>query len=263
MNRLAGKEGFCRSGKELMVSSYGPHFGEEESLVGTGGSGAIFLTNCNLGCVYCQNYEISHLGYGQVRSEPQVADMMVRMQEGGCHNINLITPTHFAPQLVKAAKIAIGKGLRIPLLWNCGGYESVEVIRLLEGIVDIYKPDFKYGDSAVAEKYSNAPGYFQVAKEVVKEMHRQVGDLMLDGEGIACRGLLVRHLVLPNGLAGSEKVLRFIAKHISTGTYVNIMAQYRPCGKVRKFAELDRRPTLAEYRRAVDIARDFGLTRGF
>jgi putative pyruvate formate lyase activating enzyme len=261
-NRLVGEEGFCRSGKELMVSSYGPHFGEEGPLVGTGGSGAIFLTNCNLDCVYCQNYEISHLGYGQVRSGPQVADVMVRMQESECHNINLVTPTHFAPQLVKAVKIAIGKGLKIPLLWNCGGYESIEVIRLLEGIVDIYKPDFKYGDNAVAEKYSNAPGYFQVAREVVKEMHRQVGDLMLDGEGIAYKGLLVRHLVLPNDLAGSEKVLRFIAKEISTGTYVNIMAQYRPCGRAPEFPELNMKPTLAEYRKAVDIARGFGLKRG-
>jgi putative pyruvate formate lyase activating enzyme len=261
-NRLVGEKGFCRSGKELVVSSYGPHFGEEGSLVGIGGSGAIFLTNCNLDCVYCQNYEISHLGYGQVRSEAQVADMMVRLQEDGCHNINFVTPTHFAPQLVRAVKIAIGNGLRIPLLWNCGGYENVEVIRLLEGIIDIYKPDFKYGDSAVAKKYSSAPDYFQVAKEVVKEMHRQVGDLMLDGEGIAYRGLLVRHLVLPNDLGGSEKVLRFIAKEVSTGTYVNIMAQYRPCGRAHEFPELARKPTLAEYRRAVDIARGFGLKRG-
>ena len=264
VNRLEekGRRGFCRSGKELMVSSCGPHFGEEEPLVGTGGSGAIFLTNCNLGCVYCQNYEISHLGWGSAMSEGQVAEMMLSLQERGCHNINFVTPTHFAPQLVRALHIAIGKGLRVPLVWNCGGYESCGVLRLLDGIVDIYMPDIKYGDDRLGEKYSGVPDYFTVAKEAVREMHRQVGELKLDSKGIAYRGLLIRHLVLPNGISGSAEVLRFIAEEISSDSYVNVMPQYRPAGMASQYKELDRHPTSAEFNRAVAIARGLGLVRG-
>ncbi|MFH0896566.1 MAG: radical SAM protein [Candidatus Bathyarchaeota archaeon] len=260
-NRLKGEKGICRSGKELMVSSYGPHFGEEDPLVGTGGSGTIFLTNCNLLCVYCQNYEISHLGHGEARSESQAADYMISLQDRGCHNINFVTPTHFAPQLVKATKHAIEKGLKLPLVWNCGGYENVKTIELLDGIVDIYMPDMKYGDSEPAKKHSNAPDYFPVAKEVVKEMHRQVGDLMLDERGIAQRGLLIRHLVLPNDLAGSEKVLKFIAE-VSTNSYVNVMSQYKPAGRAYQYEELSRYPTREEFDRAITMANRLGLTRG-
>jgi putative pyruvate formate lyase activating enzyme len=261
-NRLKGERGICRSGKELMVSSYGPHFGEEDPLVGTGGSGTIFMTNCNLLCVYCQNYEISHLGLGNVKSESQVADYMISLQHRGCHNINLVTPTHFTPQLVRATKHAMERGLKLPLVWNCGGYENVKTIELLDGIVDIYMPDIKYGDNEPAEKYSNAPDYFSVAREAVKEMHRQVGDLKLDTRGIAQRGLLIRHLVLPNDLAGSEKVLSFIAEEVSADSYVNVMSQYRPAGRAHQYGELSRYPTRKERDRAIIIATRLGLTRG-
>ena len=257
--RLEGEWGFCRSGKELMISSFGPHFGEEAPLVGMGGSGTIFLTNCNLGCVYCQNYEISHHGVGQEISTEDAAEMMVGLQRRGCHNINLVTPTHFTPQLVKASRCAIDRGLRIPIVYNCGGYEKPETIRLLEGIVDIYMPDIKYGSKDPAKKYSNAPDYFDRCREAVKEMYRQVGDLKIE-RGIAYRGLLVRHLVLPNGLAGSDEVLRFIS-HLSKDTYINIMDQYRPEGESWKYEELRGRPTGEEIHDVWELARRFGLHR--
>jgi putative pyruvate formate lyase activating enzyme len=262
VNRLENEKGICRSGKELMISNYGPHFGEEAPLVGRGGSGTIFLTNCNLLCVYCQNYEISHLGYGHVRSEDQVAKYMMNLQNRGCHNINFVTPTHFTPQLVKATKLAIVKGLRLPLIWNCGGYENTETIELLEDIVDIYMPDIKYGETEPAKQFSKAPNYFPVIKEVVKKMHQQVGDLHLDSRGIAQRGLLIRHLVLPKDLAGSENVLTFIAEEISKHTYVNVMSQYRPEGNAYTFEELNQYPSRKEFTKAITIATKLGLTRG-
>ena len=261
VNRLKGEKGVCRSGKDLVVSNFGPHFGEEEPLVGVGGSGTIFLTNCSLHCVYCQNYEISHLGYGELRSESQVADYMIALQRMGCHNINFVTPTHFAPQLVRAVRNGIQKGLRLPLIWNCGGYENAGTVELLDGIVDIYMPDIKYSSSEPAEKYSDAGDYFPIVKEVVKEMHRQVGDLRLDERGIAERGLLIRHLVLPNDLAGSGEVLRFIAE-ISTDSYVNVMAQYRPAGRAHKYEELKRPSSRKEFEKVMELAYSFGLTRG-
>jgi putative pyruvate formate lyase activating enzyme len=262
VNRLENEQGVCRSGKELMVSSYGPHFGEEAPLVGRGGSGTIFLTNCNLLCVYCQNYEISHLGYGHVRSAEQVAQYMMSLQNRGCHNINFVTPTHFTPQLVKATKLAIGKGLRLPLVWNCGGYENPETIDLMEGIIDIYMPDMKYGEAEPAKQFSNAPDYFPVCKEVVKKMHHQVGDLHIDPRGIAQRGLLIRHLVLPNDLAGSENVLTFIAEEVSKNTYVNVMSQYRPEGKAHHFERLNRYPRRKVFTKVITMATKLGLTRG-
>ncbi|MFC1486944.1 radical SAM protein [Thermoproteota archaeon] len=262
VNRLKGEKGVCRSGRELMVSSYGPHFGEEAPLVGVNGSGTIFLTNCNLLCIYCQNYEISHLGYGDVRSEVQVADYMISLQHRGCHNINFVTPTHFAPQLVKAIKHAIEKGLKLPLVWNCGGYEDIKTIELLDGVVDIYMPDIKYGDSEPATNYSNAPDYFPIVKEVVIEMHRQVGDLKFDALDMAQRGLLIRHLVLPNNLAGSKKVLKFIAEEVSPNSYVNVMSQYRPAGRAHQYEELNRYPAREEFDTAITIANRLGLTRG-
>jgi putative pyruvate formate lyase activating enzyme len=260
-NRLAGEKGYCKSGKELVISSYNPHFGEEEPLVGRGGSGTIFLTNCNLGCLYCQNYDISHLGIGKETSVERVAEMMIELQNMGCCNINFVTPTHFAPQLVKAIKVGVEKGLRLPIVWNCGGYENVDVIRLLDGIVDIYMPDMKYGSSKPAKRYSDTPDYFERCKEAVKEMHRQVGDLKLDG-GIAYRGLLIRHLVLPNGLAGSEEILKFVAREISKNSYVNVMSQYRPEGEAYKYPELNRPIIREEFMKVVSIARELGLTRG-
>jgi putative pyruvate formate lyase activating enzyme len=261
VNRLKGERGYCRSGRQLTVSSYGPHFGEEEPLVATGGSGTIFLTNCNLLCVYCQNYEISHLGCGTPESEEAVANYMIDLQRRSCHNINLVTPTHFTPQLVKAIATAIPNGLQIPIVWNCGGYENVETIRLLDGIVDIYMPDIKYGSADSAREYSNAPDYFQRCKEAVREMHHQVGDLTIE-EGIARRGLLIRHLVLPNNAAGSKEVLKFIAEEISKNTYVNIMDQYRPMHRAYEYEKLRRRPNLKEYKQVVDIAKELGLDRG-
>jgi putative pyruvate formate lyase activating enzyme len=276
VNRLKEEKGTCRSGKELQISSYGPHFGEEKPLVGketlsflglfgasNGGSGTIFLTYCSLLCIYCQNYEISHLGYGKTATTNRVASIMIELQNRRCHNINFVTPTHFAPQLVKATKLAIKDGLKIPIVWNCSGYENVEIIKLLDGIVDIYMPDIKYSQSAPAKKYSNAPDYFDRCKEAIKEMFRQVGDLKLDKKGIAYRGLLVRHLVLPNDLSGSMEVLKFIAKDISANSYVNIMPQYRPEGEAYRYKEVNRKPTWKEFNRVIDLAKKLGLTRGF
>ncbi len=277
VNRLEGETGFCGCGSALTISSYGPHFGEEVPLVGRnplmtisarfgiqsiGGSGTVFLTGCNLLCIYCQNFEISHLHCGHVVSETQLADHALELQRRGCHNINFVTPTQFAPQLVQSIKIAAEKGLNLPIVWNCSGYENVRMIELLEGIVDIYMPDMKYAGSEPATKYSSAADYFDRCRESVREMHRQVGDLKLDGEGVAYRGVLVRHLVLPNDLAGTEQVLRFIAEELSPNTYVNVMAQYRPEGKARLYEELNRCPTREEFSRAVEIACRFHLTRG-
>ena len=261
-NRLEGKKGYCRSGKELTISSFGPHFGEEPEITGRNGSGTIFLTNCNLLCIFCQNYDISHLCYGEMVSIGEAAEMMLNLQSRGCHNINLVTPTHYTPQLVKTISVAAGRGLKLPIFWNCSGYESVETIKLLDGIVDIYKPDMKYSGSEPAKKYSNAPDYFERCKEAVREMHRQVGDLKVSNKGIAYRGLLIRHLVLPNNLSGSEKILEFVAG-LSKECYVNIMAQYRPCGRAYEHEELNRRPTSNEYFGVVDCARKLGLHRDF
>ena len=258
--RREGERGFCRAGWMPWVASYGPHFGEERELVGHGGSGTIFLTGCNLRCVFCQNFDISQLHEGREVSVEELAKMMLELQLIGCHNVNFVTPTHQAHTILKALVVARDHGLRLPVVWNCGGYESVEVLRVLEGVVDIYMPDFKYGDSRVAERYSSAPRYFEVAKEALKEMHRQVGDLAVE-DGVAVRGLIVRHLVLPNGLAGTEKVLKFIAEEISKDTYVNIMAQYYPTWKAHRYPELSRRITAEEYREALEIARKLGLCR--
>lgn len=262
VNRIKGEQGFCRSGKDLIISSFGPHLGEEPELVGKSGSGTIFLANCNLGCIYCQNYDISHFGEGEKRSCVQLAGQMIYLKNIGCHNINFVTPTHFMPQIVEAVKLAVALGLDLPLVYNSSGYDNVEMIKIAEGVFDIYMPDIKYSDSNYAEKYSQAPDYFDRAKEAVKEMHRQVGDLKVE-EGIAARGLLIRHLVLPNNAAGSEKVLEFIAKDISSDSYVNIMDQYRPCYKAGSFEEISRFPKKEELDKAVAIAKSLGLHRGF
>jgi putative pyruvate formate lyase activating enzyme len=263
VNRLKGERGYCKAGSKLAISSYGAHFGEERELVGRYGSGTIFMTYCNLLCIYCQNFDISHLGYGEEISIKNVADRMLSLERRGCHNINLVTPTHFAPQLVKAVEAAAKKGLNVPIVWNCSGYENVEVIKLLEGVVDIYMPDMKYGDREYAKKFSNALDYFERSMEAVMEMHRQVGDLKVDEKGVAYRGLLIRHLVLPNNIAESEKVLEFIANRLSKESYVNIMAQYRPCGKAYEYKELSRRPSSSEYIKVIEFARKLGLNRGF
>lgn len=261
INRLEGKKGICKTGKLPVISSYFPHFGEESPLVGRHGSGTIFISYCNLLCIYCQNYEISHLGEGREVSLEEFAQMMLSLQYIGCHNINIVTPTHVVPQILAALEIAIEGGLNIPLVYNTSGYEKIETLRLLEGIVDIYMPDFKYGDSQIAKKYSHAPDYPEVARKALKEMHRQVGDLKLNSNGIAEKGLLVRHLVLPHGLAGTKEIMQFIAKEISPNTYVNIMAQYRPCGKAYQDSLINRPITMTEYKEAIKMALEAGLTR--
>ena len=263
ISRLKGEVGVCQAGTELMVSSAFPHFGEESPLVGRNGSGTIFLTHCNLRCVFCQNYDISHLGSGERITSSDLARMMLRLQEMGCHNINFVTPTQYVPQIVSSLPEAIEKGLSIPIVYNCSGYESVEVIQRLEGVVDIYMPDVKYLDEKHSKRFSNAPDYPEVVKQVLKEMHRQVGDLTVDSKGIAERGLLVRHLVMPNGVASSEAVLRFVAEEISVHSYVNVMDQYRPEYRADEYPEINRRITHKEFLEAVQWAKHFHLYRGF
>jgi putative pyruvate formate lyase activating enzyme len=273
VNRLKGEKGFCQLGYLPMVSAYHPHFWEESVLVGRYGSGTIFFTSCNLNCVYCQNYEISQLRIGEEISFERLAEIMIELQNLGCHNINLVTPTCQVPQIVKALFLARDKGLKIPLVYNTNAYDSVETLRLLEGIIDIYMPDFKYSDNKIAKKYSNAPNYFEIAKKAIKEMHRQVGDLKLKmkneklkiskkgTEGLAYRGLLVRHLVLPNNLAGSEKIFQFLAREISRNTFLNIMDQYLPAFQALFYPELSRPITKKEYQEVVNLAKKAGLRR--
>jgi len=285
-NRLASEKGFCQLGSLPMVSAHHPHFGEESVLVGNYGSGTIFFCSCNLACVFCQNYEISQLRIGSPSqvlpskiwegkeiSLKRLAEMMIELQNLGCHNINFVTPTSQVPQIVKALAIAIEKGLKLPLVYNTNAYDSVEVLKLLDGIIDIYMPDAKYSDDKIALKYSSAlyppkfskgklrrAGYFEIMKAAIKEMHRQVGDLIINKGGIAVRGLLIRHLVLPNRLAGSEKILEFIAKEISKKSFVNILSQYWPAWKAREFPELNRRIMENELEEVINYARKIGLT---
>ncbi|MBW1838529.1 MAG: radical SAM protein [Deltaproteobacteria bacterium] len=263
VNRLNGEVGFCKAGEELMISSAFPHFGEEPPLVGNRGSGTIFLTHCNLKCIFCQNYDISHQGHGKTISSEQLAEYMHSLQKRGCHNINFVTPTHYLPQILAALLYAIDLGLNIPLVYNCGGYEALEAIHLLDGIIDIYMPDVKFARREVAEKYTQTPDYPEVVKKALREMHRQVGDLQINAEGIAERGLLIRHLVMPNGLAGSRELMHFIATEISPYSYVNVMSQYRPEYKASDYPELSRGITHQEYIEAIDSAKDEGLDRGF
>ncbi len=261
VDRTSGEIGFCRTGNKPFVASWGPHFGEERPLVGRFGSGTVFFSFCNLGCIFCQNWTISHLGEGNEISFEKLAEIMLEIQDMGCHNINLVTPTHQMPMILRSIAIASEMGLNIPIVYNCGGYESLEAIKILDGVVDIYMPDFKYSNPEMALKYSKAKDYPEKAKAAIKEMHRQVGDLMIDERGIALRGLLVRHLVLPEGIAGTKEVVRFIAEEISKNTYINIMDQYYPCYKAFEHPPLDRRITTKEYSEAVKMAMDAGLKR--
>ncbi len=263
VNRLNGEVGYCGAGSDLMVSSAFPHFGEEPPLVGFNGSGTIFLTHCNLRCIFCQNYDISHLGRGERITLSDMARAMVKLQEMGCHNINFVTPTHYASQILASLPKAIEWGLRLPIVYNCSGYESIEVIRLLEGVVDIYMPDVKFMDEKYSKRYSNAPDYPEVIKKVLKEMHRQVGDLTTNSKGVAERGLLIRHLVMPGGVASSEAVLKFIAEEISVHSYVNIMNQYRPEYRANEYSEISHPITHQEYLEAIQLAKGFRLYRGF
>ncbi len=258
VNRLAGETGNCKAGLKPKVSSYHQHFGEEYCLVGKCGSGTIFFAHCNLHCVYCQNYDISQLGIGREVSVERLEMMMIELQELGCHNINLVTPTPWVPQIVDALSLAQQKGLKIPIVYNCGGYESIKTLQMLEGIIDIYMPDIKYADNKKGEKYSKVPDYWDIVRESLKEMHRQVGDLVIEN-GIAKRGLLIRHLVLPNGLADSKKCLEFIANEVSKTSFVNIMDQYYPTFRAGDYPELNRRITPKEY---IEVIKDSPLERG-
>lgn len=262
VNRLKGKSGFCKApGDTLYVSGFHPHFGEERPLVGYGGSGTIFFTHCNLRCLFCQNWEISHLGRGRKTSIEELSEMMLSLQGMGCHNINIVTPTHYSPHLVKALEIAARKGLRIPVVYNTSGWERLEILKILDGIVDIYLPDFKYWESEKAQKYSQgAHDYPEVTKLAILEMHRQVGVAKPDRDGIIRRGLIIRHLVMPNDVAGSERVMEWIAKNLPKDTYVNIMSQYTPYYKAFDFPEISRRITREEYERVVRKAKSLGLT---
>lgn len=263
VNRLKGEVGYCRAALEPEISSFYCHFGEEPPISGWAGSGTIFFTHCSLRCVFCQNYPISQLGYGNKISIEHLARIMLNLQKKGCHNINLVTPTHFTPQIMAALDIAASKGLMIPLVYNCGGYESIQTLKLLKGVVDIYMPDIKYGGKEEAEKYSNAPDYFEVAKRAIKEMHHQVGELDVSPDGIAKRGLIIRHLILPNNLAKTEQVLKFIKNEVSPGTYISIMSQYFPAYKATKIPELKRKITKKEYQKVLRFVRELSLENGW
>jgi putative pyruvate formate lyase activating enzyme len=261
VNRLEDEPGVCDTGKQAIVASYNAHFGEESPLVGKNGSGTIFFTYCNLKCIFCQNYDISHEGYGEKVREETLANIMIDLQTSGCHNINFVTPSHVVPQILSALESAVEKGLKVPLVYNCGGYDNVETLKLLEGVIDIYMPDFKFWDANVAELTCEAEDYPGIACDALKEMHRQVGDLETDEKGIARSGLLVRHLVLPENMAGTRDVMRFIANEISKDTYVNIMPQYRPCGRASEVKGLARHPKRSEYEKAVEEAKEEGIHR--
>lgn len=249
----------CHTGERAVMSSYGPHFGEEEPLVGSGGSGTIFFAWCNLCCQFCQNYQISQNGEGDEVEPQELAQVMLTLQAQGCHNINLVSPSHVVPQILAAVLIAAEAGLRLPLVYNTGGYDSLKTLASLSGVVDIYMPDMKYADSGVAQRLSKVTDYAAVNQAAVKEMHRQVGILSFDAKGVARRGLLVRHLVLPEGLAGTAQIVRFLRDEISPDTYINVMAQYRPCYRAYDLPPLDRRPTAHEYAEAVRLAQEAGL----
>ncbi len=251
----------CRTGERARVDGAFPHLGEEACLTGWAGSGTIFFSWCNLRCVFCQNWEISWCGAGREKGRDELAGMMLDLQRAGCHNVNLVSPSHVVAQILAAVAVASLQGLRLPLVYNTGGYDSPEALALLDGVVDVYMPDMKYGDSEVAHRYSHVRDYVAVNRAAVREMHRQVGDLVVDADGIARRGLLVRHLVLPNGLAGTAEVLRFVAEEISPDTWVNLMGQYRPCYRASEFPALARRPTGSELAAAADAARRLGLWR--
>jgi putative pyruvate formate lyase activating enzyme len=261
VNRLAGEKGFCRTASRVMIYSAHPHFGEETSLVGQNGSGTIFFSNCNLRCVFCQNWPISHEGRGRAIGDDDLADLMLYMQGTGCHNINLVTPTHVMPNILKATWIAHEKGLRIPLVYNTSGYERVEMLKLLDGVVDIYLPDMKFMDSAEAEIYmAGAADYPEKVKQALLEMHRQVGLHTTDSEGVAVRGVMIRHLVMPNRVAGTQKFVRWVAANLPTSTYVNIMHQYHVDYKAYEYPKIQRSITAEEYIEAMGWAEKVGLT---
>ncbi|NIO29183.1 MAG: radical SAM protein [Candidatus Latescibacteria bacterium] len=260
-SRLDGEEGFCQASSQLEISSYHPHFGEERPLVGKGGSGTVFFTNCGLRCVFCINWEISQGGQGAPRTIEDLASMMLRLQEMGCHNINVVTPTHYSPHIVLAVDVAAGSGLRLPIVYNTCGWERQEILKKLDGIVDIYLPDFKYADGEMAAKYSSdADTYPEVTQASLLEMNRQVGVAKPAADGLMYRGLMIRHLVMPNNVGGTKKVIEWIAQNLPKDTYFNIMSQYRPMHKAFDYPKISRRITRKEYSDAVKWAKEAGLT---
>jgi putative pyruvate formate lyase activating enzyme len=261
VDRLAEQIGVCQTGKLAKLSSYGPHLGEEDPLRGTKGSGTIFFTRCNLRCQYCQNHDISQTDAGREIEPEQLAAIMLELQQRGCHNINFVSPSHVVPQIMAGVLIAAQAGLKIPLVYNTGGYDSIAMLKLLDGVIDIYMPDMKYADPQTARRYSKIRNYPQVNQKAVKEMHRQVGDLQLDERGIATRGLLVRHLILPENIAGTDRIVKFLSQEISEDTYVNLMDQYRPSYRAHQYPELNRSISQEEYQSAVELARKSGLHR--
>lgn len=261
VNRLEDKKAVCKTGRYARVSSYFPHFGEEDCLRGRRGSGTIFFSMCNLRCVFCQNYDISQLEVGIITTPEMLARMMLELQKQGCHNINFVTPEHVVPQILEALPIAIRLGLKLPLVYNTSAYDSMDSLRWLDGIVDIYMPDFKFFTEEHGKTYAKAKDYADVAKRTIKEMHRQVGVLQFDSSGMAIRGLLIRHLVMPGGVADSKEIMDYIAQEISANTYVNVMAQYYPANKTEKHPEIHRRLFKSEFEQAVMAAREAGLRR--
>lgn len=262
-NRNAGQKGLCRTADKIFIASYNVHMGEEPPISGINGSGTIFFSNCTLNCIFCQNYPISQLGNGREISVEELSDIMLSLQKRKVHNINFVTPTHYSAQMADAVYKARKKGLKIPILYNCSGYESVKVLKLLEGFVDIYLPDIKYSDNETAYKYSGVKDYTEVNRAALKEMKRQVGNLTIDDEGIAYKGLLIRHMVLPGNIENTRRSLKFIAEELSTDTYISFMAQYHPAYKSEKYAELSRNLTQEEYNKALEYLGSMGLENGW
>ena len=261
VDRRSGELGICKTGDRASVSSYGPHLGEENPLRGFRGSGTIFFTRCNLRCQYCQNHDISQSNGGYEIEPEELATIMLELQERGCHNINFVSPSHVAPQIIAGVLLAAQAGLRLPLVYNTGGYDAINTLKLLDGIIDIYMPDIKYADATIGQIYSRVPNYPQVNQSAVKEMHRQVGDLQLDKRGIATRGLIVRHLILPHNLAGTDQIVGFLAEKISKNTYLNLTDQYRPAYRAHNLPDLNRRISRDEYQLAIHWATEAGLKR--
>lgn len=261
VDRISGELGICKTGELARVSSYGPHMGEEDPLRGWSGSGTIFFSRCNLRCQFCQNYDISQNDAGDYCTSQELAEIMLELQQTGCHNINLVSPSHVIFQILSALVLAAERGLKIPLVYNTGGYDSLITLKLLDGVIDIYMPDMKYASSQIARYYSKIPHYVETNQACIREMHRQVGDLQINRSGIATHGLLVRHLVLPNGLSGTEKIVKFLAEELSHNTYLNLMDQFRPAYKARQYPKLTRPITSEEFNAALDAAHAAGLKR--
>ena len=261
VNRLEDKKGVCLTGRYAQISSFGPHHGEEKPLSGWRGSGTIFFSHCNLHCVFCQNADISQEGFGKEVMAEELAEIMLGLQGIGCHNINLVSPSHVVSQILEAIFLASQKGLNLPIVYNSGGFDSLNSLKLLDGVIDIYMPDMKYADEVVAKKYSRVPNYPTINQAAVLEMYRQVGDLVLDENGIALKGLLVRHLILPNGIAETEKIIHFLAEKVSKNIYLNLMDQYWPAHQAYRYPEINRRINPSEMKKAIEIARQMGLQR--